>query len=281
MDLLFNTIMLEPNRWTADHVLTRPLVELLEPISAAGFQDLELWGYHLDRAASAEIEALGEALAARSLRAVAVGAYPSFHLHGLQDEAEVERLERLAVTSARLGAKIFKIFPGRVASADADRVIWDRTVERLRALATRVVSDGMVLTLETHGGTLCDNLDSTLRLLDALDGLDNVGICFQPYTGHDTTAAICTYDALVDWVLHLHVQNRGQDRTMSLLRDGEWTDYGRFLTHVCGTGFDGALCIEFTADIVPPEGSAFDLDRVLANAVLDRHFIESTIAPST
>ena len=36
MQLLFNTIMLEPSRWTADHALTAPLTALLDPVRQAG-----------------------------------------------------------------------------------------------------------------------------------------------------------------------------------------------------------------------------------------------------
>jgi len=274
VDLLFNTIMLEPNRWTPDHTLSWPLVDLLDSIDEAGFKDLELWGYHVDRIDDSETTILAEGLEARSMQAVGVGAYPSFHKEGAEDETEMAQIERVASVSAALGAKIFKIFPGRVASASADEAIWTRTVERLKALADRVGDDGMTLTLETHGGTLCDTLPSTLRLLDRLADRDDIGICFQPYSDDDTDEAIAAFDAQGDRVRHLHVQNRDANRTMTLLEDGDWTDYRRFLPHARAVGFDGALCIEFTAGIVPAEGEAFDLSGVLENAGLDRRFIE-------
>lgn len=275
MDLLFNTIMLEPNRWTPEHTLNWPLTDLLGPIDEAGFKKLELWGYHVDRIDDAEVANLAEGLAARSMCAFGVGAYPSFHKEGAEDEAEIARLERVASVSAALGARIFKVFPGRVASASADEALWTRTVERLRALCDLVGRDGMRLTLETHGGTLCDTLDNTLRLLDRLADRDDIGICFQPYTDHDTDEAIAAFDALGDRVRHLHVQNRGAEGTMTLLEDGDWTDYRRFLSHAKAVGFDGALCIEFTAGIVPAEGETFDPSRVLKNAGLDRRFIDA------
>ncbi len=274
MDLLLNTIMLEPNRWTPDRVLSRPLVDLLEGIDEAGFKDLELWGYHVDRMDPDGIARLAEALASRSMHAIGVGAYPSFHYDGPQDEAEVARLERVVTASAALGATIFKIFPGRVASVDANATIRERTLGRLRDLADRVGHEGMTLTLETHDGTLCDNLDSTRRLLSELEGCGNVGICFQPYADDDTSAAIAAFDALGDHVRHLHVQNRDQSRTMTLLEEGDWTDYRRFLPHARAAGFDGPLCIEFTAGIIPPAGEPFDPTSVLSNAMLDRRFIE-------
>lgn len=272
MQLLLNTIMLEPNRWTADHALSRPLAALLDPMAAAGFGDLEVWGYHLDRLSGAEVEYLAGALQVRGMRAVGVGAYPAFHLEGGEAEEQRRGLDRLLGAAVRLGSSVLKIFPGRVASADADETVWRRSVEGMRRLAGRTAEAGMLLTLETHGGTLCDSLDGTRRLLDQLPE-DGVGICFQPYAEHDTAAAIAVFDALGPRVRHLHLQNR-KDGTAALLEEGDWTDYRRYLPHVRRSGFDGPMCLEFTAGITPAEGEAFDLDGVLANAARDRACVE-------
>lgn len=272
MQLLLNTIMLEPNRWTAGHTLSRPLADLLQPMAAAGFSELEVWGYHLDRLSEVEVDHLSGALRTRAMRVVAVGAYPSFHLEGAGDEEQRRRLERLVAAAVRLGASVFKIFPGSVGSAQVDEAVWRRSVERIRRLARRTGEAGLALTLETHGGTLCDTLEGTRRLLDQLPE-DGVGICFQPYIEHDTVAAMAAFDALRPRILHLHLQNRGPGGA-ALLEEGDWTDYRRFLAHVRRSGFDGPMCLEFTAGITPAEGEAFDLAAVLANAARDRAFVE-------
>ena len=272
MQLLLNTIMLEPNRWTAGHALTWPLVDLLDPMAAAGFRDLEVWGYHLDRLSEAGVEQLAAGLEARGMRAVGVGAYPAFHLEGAEDEEERRSLEQLVGAAVRLGASVFKIFPGRVASAEAGEALWRRSVEGMRQLAGRTAEAGMLLTLETHGGTLCDTLDGTRRLLEQLPE-DGVGICFQPYVEHDTAGAMAAFDALGSRVRHVHLQNR-KDGAAALLEEGDWTDYRRFLPHVRRSGFDGPMCLEFTAGITPAPGEAFDLAGVLANAARDRAFVE-------
>ena len=272
MQLLLNTIMLEPNRWTAGHALTWPLVDLLDPMAAAGFRDLEVWGYHLDRLSEAEVEQLTAGLEARGMRAVGVGAYPAFHLEGAEDEDQRRSLEQLVGAAVHIGASVFKIFPGRVASAEAGDAVWRRSVEGMRRLAGRTAEAGMLLTLETHGGTLCDTLDGTRRLLDQLPEA-GVGICFQPYVEHDTAEAMAAFDALGSRVRHLHLQNRGPDGA-TLLEEGDWTDYRRFLPHVRRSGFDGPMCLEFTAGITPGEGEAFDPTGVLANAARDRAFVE-------
>ena len=272
MQLLLNTIMLEPNRWTAGHTLSRPLADLLDPMAAAGFSELEVWGYHLEGLSEAEVEHLAAALQARAMRAVGVGAYPSFHLEGAGDEEQRRRLDRLVAAAVRLGASVFKIFPGSVGSAQVDEAVWRRSVEGMRRLAGRTCEAEMALTLETHGGTLCDTLEGTRRLLDQLPD-DGVGLCFQPYIEHDTSAAMAAFDALRPRVRHLHLQNRGPGGA-ALLEEGDWTDYRRFLPHVRRSGFDGLMCLEFTAGITPAEGEAFDLAAVLANAARDRAFVE-------
>ena len=249
MQLLLNTIMLEPNRWTAEHALTWPLVDLLDPMAAAGFRDLEVWGYHLDRLSEAGVEQLAAALEARAMRAVGVGAYPAFHLEGAQDEEERRSLEKLLAAAVHLGASVFKIFPGRVASADAGDAAWRRSVEGMRRLAGRTAEAGMLLTLETHGGTLCDTLDGTRRLMKQLPE-DGVGICFQPYVEHDTAAAMAAFDALGSRVRHVHLQNR-KDGAAALLEEGDWTDYRRFCP-MCAAPASTASCAWSSPPASPP-----------------------------
>ncbi|MFH1569593.1 MAG: TIM barrel protein [Gemmatimonadota bacterium] len=277
MRLLFNTIMLEPNRWSADRTLTWPLAELLAPIRRTGFEELEIWQFHISSLAPAQVAELASRLAGAGLGAAALGAYPVLHPEGVEWDAMRDQLERLVEYGARLGIDALKIFPGRVASAEADAGTWARSVARLRWLAGLASQAGALLTMETHGRTLCDTLESTHRLLGELADLDGVGLCYQPYTEDDTDAAMAAFEALRCRVLHLHLQNRSQrDRATALLADGDWIDYRRFLPHVRARGFDGLACLEFTAGITPPDGEAYDPQRVLDNAARDRAFVLET-----
>jgi|APSaa5957512622_1039677.scaffolds.fasta_scaffold26421_1 sugar phosphate isomerase/epimerase len=277
VDVLFNTIMLEPNRWTPDRRLSWPLIDLLEPVQIAGFSKLEIWQYHVSDLGNSEIDELRERLQTLGMQAVAVGAYPQFHHEGAEAQKYAAELNRTVEVSAALGASVFKIFPGRVASAAAEGSVREHTLTCFRQLATDVSQHGMVLTLETHGGTLCDTCDSTTRLLEELADVENLAICFQPYAEHDTDATISYFDAIAHRVHHLHLQNRrGAERTSVCLADGDWVDYRRLLHHVRDSGFEGISCLEFTAGIVPPEGQVFALDEVIGNAITDRRFVEAT-----
>ena len=273
VDPLLNTIMLEPNRWTAEKRLSWPLIDLLEPVQLAGFHQIEIWQYHISDLNDGEVEDLRARQEQLGMQTIAVGAYPQFHHQDGEAETYAAELERTVEVSAAMGANVFKIFPGRVASADADAGVRERTLQRLRALAGNVSEHGMILTLETHGGTLCDTPASTHQLLAELSDVENLAICFQPYVGHDTESTTDFYDSIAHRVHHLHLQNRlSAERQTVCLEDGDWVDYSRLLPHIRDTGFEGIACIEFTAGITPPEGQTFSLDEVISNAVIDREF---------
>ena len=273
MQLLLNTIMLEPNRWTADHALTRSLVDLLDPMAAAGFSGSGGVGLPPRPPVRGGGRASGRGPAGAGDARRGGRRLPLLPPGGRGGRRAARGLWTnswpLRSTS---GPRSSRSSREGLATADAGDAVWRRSVEGMRRLAGRTGEAGLLLTLETHGGTLCDTLDGTRRLLDQLPE-DGVGICFQPYVEHDTAAAMAAFDALGPRVRHLHLQNR-KDGAAALLEDGDWTDYRRFLPHVRRSGFDGPMCLEFTAGITPAEGEAFDLDGVLANAARDRAFVE-------
>ena len=277
MQILLNTILIEPNRHTADKTPQRPLIEHLPALQRAGFSALEIWQYHASALDARGLGQLSAHLDVCALRAAALGAYPFLHLEGPEGDEAIAQLGRTVAYAAHLGVDIFKIFPGRVASHQLDAAARTRSVHNLRELAQQLAARSIQLTLETHGNTLCDTRESTLQLLDELRDLDNVGICFQPYTNQDTNAAIALYDALAPHVLHVHLQNRAlANGTCTLLEEGDWLDYRRLLPHIRDSGFDGPLSLEFTADMATPDSPQADLNRILDNAARDRDFALDT-----
>jgi sugar phosphate isomerase/epimerase len=245
-------------------------------VKEAGFDALEIWQYHVSRLKAAEVEALAGRMDDLGMRAAALGAYPLLHLEESEAERTAAELDRLIDSAAALGARTFKIFPGRIASSDADAETRKRSVRRLKELAGKLDRRGLEMTMETHGNTLCDTLESTERLLGELAGEANVGICFQPYADQRTEAAIAMFERLRPAVRHVHLQNRClSDRACTLLAEGDWIDYRRFLPHVRDSGFEGLLSLEFTAGLFPPEGADFDPQTVIDNASRDRAFAQA------
>ncbi len=275
MQILLNSILLEANRWSADKTPQRPLAELLPAVHRAGFSALEIWQYHASSLDVRGLSYLGTQLREHGLSSVGLGAYPFLHLEGPEGDEATTQLGRLIAYAASLGVTVFKIFPGRVPSAQANETTWATSVIRLRGLAQQLADRHIELTLETHGNTLCDTPESTIRLLDDLKDLGNIGICFQPYTDQDTDAAIAFYDTLAPHVRHVHLQNRTHN-ACCLLSEGDWIDYRRLLPHIKASGFDGPLSLEFTADMATPEDANFDVTKVLDNAAQDRDFVLET-----
>ena len=272
MELLLNTVMLEVNRWTQDHQLTAPLIDLLPGIKRAGFNALEVWQYHLSRLDRAELDALIHRLDELDMRVDVVGVYPLLHQTGPEADAATTLAERMVDYTALLNANVVKAFAGRVASGDADEACRARSVAQLRKIAEQAAKHDMGMTVETHGNTLADTTESTVQLLDELSDVLNLGICYQPYTFKDTDAALAEYDAVAHAVRHVHLQNRDDDGNCRL-PDG-WLDYRRLLTHIRAAGFTGPLSLEFTAGLFPSEGEPFDVQVILDNAEKDRAFVE-------
>ena len=167
--LLLNTIALDPNRWTPEKVAYFDLVDLLPALAEAGFDALEVWQYHLSRLADEQVAALGERARSLGVTFPVVGLYPALHLDGEERAREWAAMEMLVARSADLGARVVKMFAGRLGSDEVDEEAFERSVGFAREMAEAVAEHGLVLTAETHPDTLCDSVPATRRFLAAVD----------------------------------------------------------------------------------------------------------------
>ena len=271
MQILLNTVMLEVNRWTADHQLTIPLIDLLPALKEAGFDALEIWQYHVSPMDRPEFDGLLARLTELGMETHILGVYPLLHQTGPEGKEAASQAARMVEYAARLRADIVKIFAGRVASADADEACWERSLTRLRDIAERAADHGMLLTVETHGTTLADTVESAARLLHEMSDVGNLAICYQPYNFQDTDAALSEFDAVAQHVKHVHLQNHDEKGNCRLTEG--FLDYRRLLPHIKRSGFDGPLSLEFTTGIFPAEGETFQAQVVIDNAAKDRDFV--------
>jgi sugar phosphate isomerase/epimerase len=269
--LLLNTIALDPNRWTPDKTPYYRLADLLPAVAEAGFRRLEVWQYHLSALDAEGVTALQERAQELEITFPIVGFYPALHLESDAREQEWTQQRRLLDVAARLGAHAVKIFAGQLGSAEVDDAAYDRSIAFARRLAEAAADRDLALHAETHPDTLCDAVAACRRFLADV-AAPNLRLCFQPFDFTDTARAVADVEALHQHIAHVHLQGRRDDR-MCLLERAE-IDYGPVFGALAAHGFDGALCIEFVEDCVVETPSAFDLDRVLANAQRDRAFIE-------
>ena len=272
MEILLNTIALEPNRWTRERIPYFQLEDLLQPIARAGFRGLEVWQYHVSRLFDREVARLKKDADALGLSFPVLGMYPAFHLEGDEREEELKRFERMLEIAALLGSRALKLMPGRIASRDLTPEQWSASVSFMQELMRRSEKAGTIFTLETHGSTLADDPAVLLKFIAEV-GSARLKVCWQPIGFADAPKAIELFDRLWPHVAHVHLQgHRAKD--YSPLEEAD-LDYRQVLAHMIKRGFDGYLGIEFVVDCVVDSPEKFRLGEVLQNAARDRQFLES------
>lgn len=268
-ELLLNTIALDPNRWTAEKQPYYRLADLLPVLSGSGFDALEVWQYHLSTLDVAGVQEL-ERGADLGVRFPVVGLYPVLDGAGLQRRRR--HLWGLLDRASALGARVVKMFAGRLGSEEVDADGYRRSVAFARELAGAAAERGLTLTAETHPDTLCDDAEACLRFLQDV-AAPNLGLCYQPFDFADTARAVADYERLRAHVTHIHLQGRVGEQ-MCLLEDAD-LDYRALFRTLGAHGFEGYLCIEFVAGCVVERAADFDLALVLGSARRDRAFVRA------
>jgi len=275
MQILLNTILLEPNRWTADKIPHKPLERLLPKVKQFGFDKLEIWQYHIPQHSEKEIQRLIDVMKALNMTCPVLGAYPALHLFGNNAE-ESKKFTHLIQIAVKLNVKIFKVFAGNIPSKKINTNQKKQALQSLHTLALQLEAHGILLALETHANTLCDTPNSTIETLQSLDVSQNVGCCFQPYMDNNTEKAIGFFKKISPWINHVHLQNRKTKKLKCcLLSEGDWIDYNIFITHLLQSKYNGDLSIEFTAEMATPDDPDKPIESILKNAALDRDFVLS------
>ena len=275
MDLLLNTIALDPNRWTADKTPYYALDRLLPHIAGTDFKKLEVWQHHVSHASENDIHWYRQLADDLGLAFAILGLYPRLHLEGTARKQEMDAVQHLFDVAGVLGVRLIKIFPGNLGTDVVTDTEYDRSIGFMQEMARHAATADLTITCETHANTLCDTRDACLRFLREVDA-ENVKVCYQPYDFTDTAQAIADYEALAEHVIHVHYQGRKNDQ-MALLKNAD-LDYKAITSTLLAHGFEGDLCIEFVKDCVVPTPADFDLMHVLQNARRDYRFVKKAIA---
>ncbi len=112
IQILLNSIALDPNRWTFDKIAYFHLDQLLDHVAKAGFHFVEVWQYHISRAAESEIRKYHKIANSLSLTFPVIGMYPRLHFSGRERQNELDRIEMLINYAKLLGTDIIKVFVG-------------------------------------------------------------------------------------------------------------------------------------------------------------------------
>lgn len=176
-----------------------PAAEVAGLAADAGLAAVE-WGgdVHAPPGAADDLATVRATTAARGL---AVAAYGSYFRAGPHGPAEFGPVLDAALA---IGAPRIRIWAGTLGSAESDRSTVDAVVASTRAAARQAAAHDVLLGFEFHRNTLTDTVESTLRLLDAVNE-PNVATYWQPPVGLPADAAVAGLERVLDQVCALHV----------------------------------------------------------------------------
>ncbi|WP_274382349.1 sugar phosphate isomerase/epimerase family protein [Paenibacillus paridis] len=186
--------------------------ELLDFAALNGFAGIELWGAHA--AAMARRMPMQAARAVlgmrrRGLKVAMISGYVPLlaEPEELYDASAWRQWRDLIALARMFESDKIRIFAGNKSSSQSGEEDWRLAVGRLREMAKLAWKHGIRTVIETHPGTLADNLASTLRLIREVDhpmlGV-NLDFLHLWEAGDDIASA---YQRLSPWTMHYHCKN--------------------------------------------------------------------------
>lgn len=155
-------------------------------------------------------------------------------------------------TAEILGAPNIRIWAGEKGSAESDSETRARVVEDIRYVVRAAAYRNINVSLEYHGGTLTDTLQSTMQLIEEVNDPD-LRIYWQPAVKPLPNEREAALQSLLKSVSHTHVFQWVQGTSQRLaLADGQ-DEWLRYLKILASTGRQHALLMEFVKDDSPEQ----------------------------
>lgn len=155
------------------------------------------------------------------------------HADGPNERQQLRGLSRLA----RLATVPVLTVPAAPLGSD-----FDQDVERLAEWSRIAESEGVILTVETHGTTLTADPAAAVELCRRIPGL---GITLDPSHYHVGPDAPKNYDPLYPYVRHVRLRDSGTTPDAFQVRIGQGDmEYGRILSQLSRYGYDRTLTVD-------------------------------------
>jgi sugar phosphate isomerase/epimerase len=175
---------------------------------------------------------------------VDVAAYGSYYRVGVSPD------EGLPFEPVLESAPMIRVWPGQVASREADAGYRRRVVDDSRRIAALAADAGLSVSYEYHANSLTDTADSALRLLTEVDR-PRVHTLWQPPVGADTETCLRELRAVLPWLTNVHVFHvwpAVTDRHPLAAGQDRWR---RYLSLLASSGRDHTALLEFVQDSDP------------------------------
>lgn len=159
---------------------------------------------------------------------IAISAYGSYYHAGTRQAADPS-FANILDTARELGADTIRVWAGNVPSAAATPTHRQAVVADLQNICQLSAQAQGSISLEFHGGTLTDTVQSTLQLLADV-GAPNLSTYWQPPVGISRTDCLSGLGAILPHLQNIHVFHwwpDGDHRQPLAQGIDRWTEYLR------------------------------------------------------
>ncbi len=194
---------------------------------------------------------LGAARATRRMcddHGLAVSAYGSYYRAG--GAPGNPPIEAVLDSAAALGTTAVRVWAGTRGSAEVTPADRDAIVADLARCCGLAAQRGLTVATEFHGGTLTDQIDSCVSLLNAVDH-PNLRTFWQPPVGMEPAVALAGLVRVEPWLSNVHVFHwwpTGGDRRPLAEGGDRWPAY---LAEAANDGLPRYASLEFVANDDP------------------------------
>ena len=185
--------------------------------------------------------------AAHGIRTVAYGSY----FKPWEESAQSRAAVRQEIGCARaLGAQTIRVWAGRKGSADITAAERANVVRELQDACDAAKDSGITVSLECHNGTLTDECDSALRLVDEVSR-ENLKLYWQPNQFRDDAYNLETLQRELPYITNVHVFSwEGKDHYPLEKHEVLWRQY---IDVLASSGKDHNLLLEFMYNDQPEQ----------------------------
>ena len=172
--------------------------EIVSLASRAGLAAIE-WGGDV-HVPPGDVDAARAARHACADANIAISAYGSYYRAGTSPAG----FDAVLKSTAALGAPTIRIWAGQLGSTAADAAHVAAVVADITRVCDLAAAKGLTITLEYHGGTLTDTLETTISLLQAVNR-PNLLSGWQPRNGASAEEGSAEIRRLRPWLGNIHV----------------------------------------------------------------------------
>jgi 3-dehydroshikimate dehydratase len=211
--------------------------EVIKTVVKAGLDGIE-WGGDI-HVPHGDIKKAAYTAAACSEAGLKVFSYGSYYRAG-QEQDFIPVIE----TAAALGAPNIRIWAGVKGSAES---VGDYAAitEDVITCADRAAEYGMTVSFEYHGGTLTDNAESAVKLINDINK-NNIYLYWQPDQHNNAQYNINALKKILPYLLHVHVFTWDKSDRYPLSKGEDM--WRKYIDIIKSGGKAHGMFLEFSAD---------------------------------